>query len=129
MAQSEDRRKKPRAEGKDRRRYPRIKDKGISIQFKGDGFDAITQSLDVSASGIYCKIEKSIPLMTRLEIVLALPDPGQKGGVVILNVEGVVVREHPVIRDGKIVHYDVAIFFNALTLEERELIVNYIGAR
>jgi hypothetical protein len=126
MSKKIDRRNNNRPDTSDRRKYPRIKDKNISIQFKGDGFDAITQSLDVSASGIYCKVKNSIPLMTRVEIVLALPEPGTKGSVTILTVEGVVVREHPVIKDGNIEHYDIAIFFNALSEKERKMLVEYI---
>jgi len=32
-----------------------------------------------------------------------------------LEIEGIVVREHPVVEDGVVQHYDVAIFFNSLT--------------
>jgi c-di-GMP-binding flagellar brake protein YcgR len=112
----------------ERRRFPRIKDKGISIQIKAEGFKAITQSLDVSASGIYCKITERIPLMTRLEIVLALPEENKESPTII-NVEGIVVREHPVIKDGRAEHYDVAIYFNSLTPRERDTLVRYINGR
>jgi len=116
-------------ERKERRRYPRIKDKDISIQLMGEGFDVITQSLDVSANGIYCKIKKPIPLMTRLQIVLALPNKSKSARPTILTIEGIVVREHPVKREGHIEHYDVAIFFNSLMPQERETLVNYISKK
>lgn len=112
--------------GNERRRYPRIKDKDISVKLSGDGFSAITKSLDVSASGIYCKVKEHMPLMTRVQIVLSIPGKGPSCPPVNINTEGVVVREHPVKKDGKVDHYDIAIFFNVLTQKERAALVHYI---
>ena len=112
----------------ERRKYPRIKDKDISVKLSGEGFDTITQSLDVSASGIYCKVDRRIPLMTRVQLVLALP--GRSGSEPAnLRVDGVVVREHPVIKDGVVQHYDVAIFFDSLMPKERKVLAEYIQKR
>ncbi len=114
---------------KERRRYPRVKDKDISIKLTGGGFDTITQSLDISASGIYCKVAKHIPMMTRLQILLSLPDKQKTSEPTILNIEGIVVREHPVMKDGRVKHYDVAIFFNSLMPKERDKIIQYINQK
>ena len=113
----------------ERRKHPRIKDKNISVKLKGEGFEAITQSLDVSASGIYCKVTERIPLMTRLEIVLSLPNEKNPSSPTVLDVEGVVVREHPVLKGGRAEHYDVAIFFHSLLPKEREKLARYIAAK
>lgn len=115
------------SEKQERRRHPRIKDKDISIKLSGDGFNAITQSLDVSASGVYCKVDRQIPLMTRVQIVLSIPT-GKKpaSSSDSMTIDGVVVREHPVKENGKITHYDVAIFFNTLLPREKEKLVRYI---
>jgi len=129
MGKISDRRKSTREETNERRKFPRIKDKGISVQLKGEGFGVITQSLDVSASGIYCKVTEAIPLMTRLEIVLALPSKRKSSVATLLHIEGVVVREHPVVREGKIEHYDVAIFFNFLSQKDRERLIKYIDGK
>jgi hypothetical protein len=117
------------SEKKERRRHPRIKDKNISIKLSGDGFSAITQSLDVSASGVYCKVDRQIPLMTRVQIVLSIPRRNSHQSSDCMTLDGVVVREHPVKEDGKIAHYDVAIFFNTLLPREREKLVRYIEKR
>ena len=74
---------------KERRRYPRIKDKDIGVKLSGEGFDTISQSLDVSASGIYCKVKERIPMMTRLQIVLSLPGKS-KSSSRKMDIEGVV---------------------------------------
>ncbi len=113
---------------KERRRYPRIKDKDVAIKLSGDGFNTITQSLDISASGIYCKVDRPIPLMTRLQLLLTLPGRGGKASIT-MNVDGVVVREHPVMKDDEVQYYDLAIFFNTLLPKERKKIVQYIEQR
>lgn len=113
----------------ERRKHPRLKDKNISIKLSGQGMSAITQSLDVSASGVYCKVDKKIPLMTLVKITLSLP--GVKGGPgpITMDLDGVVVREHAVKIDGKIQHYDIAIFFNTLMPRERKDLIQYINSR
>jgi hypothetical protein len=113
----------------ERRKYPRVKDKNISIKLSGEGFDTITQSLDVSASGVYCKVTEKIPVMTRVQVVLTLPGKNKSARPVNMNIDGVVVREHPVMKDGRVEHYDVAIFFNTLLPKERDLLVKYIESK
>jgi len=114
---------------KERRRHPRIKDKGISIKLSGEGFNTITQSLDVSASGIYCKVDRHVPVMTRVQVVLSLPGRNKASGPAVLNVDGVVVREHAVKKDGKVEYYDIAIFFDSLKPGERETLSRYIESK
>ena len=117
-------------EQKERRQFPRIKDKNISVKLTSGEYDStITQSLDVSASGIYCKVTERIPLMTKVQIVLSLPGKTEKSASINMNLDGVVVREHPVKKDGHTEHYDVAIFFNTLMPRERDKIVDYINRR
>ena len=114
----------------ERRSFPRLRDEGLSLKLKADDFDAVTHTLDISASGIYCKIDKEIPLMSRVKVKLMVPDTiKQDKAVKELDVDGVVVREHPVIIDGVIKHYDAAIFFDSLSSKNRELIQNYISSR
>ncbi|MFH1836795.1 MAG: PilZ domain-containing protein [Candidatus Omnitrophota bacterium] len=113
----------------ERRRYPRIKDDRISIKLSADGCETITQSLDVSASGLYCKVAQRIPLMTRVQVVLSLPGLKKGSPAVTMDVDGVVVREHPVKEGDKVQHYDVAIFFNTLLPRERERLIKYINSR
>ena len=113
----------------ERRKYPRIKDKDISLQLAGDGFSTISQSLDVSASGVYCKVDRRIPLMTRVRVVLSLPGRTKASARKEMDIDGVVVREHPVKKDGRLKYYDIAIFFNTLMPKERKALVQYINRR
>ena len=115
------------AEKQERRKFPRIKDTHVGVELSGEGFNTITQSLDVSASGIYCKVDRHIPVMTRVEVILTLPGRTKSGSAVKMDIEGVVVREHPVKKEGKIQFYDVAIFFNMLMPKERQKLIEYIN--
>lgn len=113
---------------KERRKYPRIKDDNVSVKLSGEGFNTITQSLDLSASGVYCKVTERIPLMTRVQVVLVLPAK-QNSSSVTMNIDGVVVREQPVKKDERVEHYDIAIFFNTLLAKERKQLEQYINRK
>lgn len=111
--------------GEERRRFPRLDDNSLSVKL--DGFDSITHTLNISPSGVYCKVDKELPLMSRVKLMLMVPDATKdKSSVKNLEVSGIVVREHPVIVDGVIKHYDIAIFFEDLSVKDKEIISAYI---
>jgi c-di-GMP-binding flagellar brake protein YcgR len=113
--------------GQERRTFPRVRDEGLSLKLNSGDFDTVTHTLDISASGIYCKIDKEIPLMSKVRLKLMVPESSK--AVRELDVDGVVVREHPVIIDGVIRHYDAAIFFDNLSPKNREMIQAYIASK
>ena len=110
----------------ERRKFPRVKDEGLSLKLRLDDFDAITHTMNISSSGVYCKLDKELPLMSRVRLMLMIPDPAKEGTVRDLEVNGVVVRQHPVIINGIIKHYDVAIFFEDLSEKDKDTIAGYI---
>lgn len=114
----------------ERRKYPRIHDEEVSLKLHADDFDTITHTMNISASGVYCKVNNEIPIMSRLELMLMIPEL-TKSGPVIRNIEvsGVVVRQHPVIIDGQTKHYDLAIFFEDLSPKDRQIIAEYIARK
>ena len=114
----------------ERRRAPRIKSEELSLKLHTGDFDTVTHTLNISASGLYCKVDRELPLMSRVKLMLMIPglssnDAEAKG----VEVEGVVVRAHPVIIDGKVKHYDVAIFFDSIEPKIKELITGYIAKK
>ena len=114
----------------EKRSWPRISDEGLSLRVKGEEFDAITHTLNISASGVYCKVDRELPLMSRVRLMLMVPNKGSSGDdAAKIDVTGVVVREHPVIIGGAIKHYDVAIFFDALTEKDKETISQYVRTK
>jgi len=114
----------------ERRNYPRIEDKELSLKLTMGDFDTITHTMNISASGIYCKVSDEIPLMSRVKLMLMIPD-FSKANATIRKIElmGVVVRQHPVIIDGQTRHYDIAIFFEDLSPKHREIISAYIAKK
>ena len=73
---------------------------------------------------------REIPIMSRVRIKLMVPDSVKSDKTTKeLDVDGVIVREHPVIIDGVIKHYDAAIFFDNLSPKNREVIQNYISSK
>lgn len=123
----------PERKVREKRKYARVKDEGVSLKVKADAIDIITKSLDISASGVYCKVEKELPLMSRIKVLLIVPvskaDDPEGPQTVKIETDGVVVREHPVIIQGKIVHYDVAIFFDNISAKDRKTLLEYTGRR
>ena len=116
--------------GEERRIYPRVKDGVLSLKLNLGDFNTIAHTLDISASGLYCKIDKEIPLMSRVKLILMIPDNSKEAvPSKRLEVDGVVVREHPVIIDGRTKHYDVAIFFDILSEDDRKAISDYISRK
>ena len=114
----------------ERRVAKRIKDEELLLKIIIGGFDTSTHTINISSSGLYCKVGKDMPLMSRVKLMVMIPGSSKnekesKG----VEVEGVVVRAHPVIIDGEIKHYDVAIFFDSLESKTRDLIDNYIARK
>ena len=114
----------------ERRRSPRIKDEELSIKLNVGDFDTVAHTLNLSSTGLYCKIPKEIPLMSRVRLALEIPDMTKEDRTTSrLELDGVVVREHPVIIDGETKHYDIAIFFDSLSNKDREAISGYISRK
>ncbi len=112
----------------ERRRSPRLEDGALSVKL--EGFDSITHTLNISPSGVYCKVDKELPLMSRVKLMLMVPDiSNDKGGMKNIEVNGIVVRQHPVMIDGIIKHYDIAIFFEDLSVKDKEIISDYISKK
>lgn len=107
---------------KDRRSATRIKDEELTLKLNIGDFDSMTHTLNISASGVYCKVEKELPLMSRVKVALMLPGKD-------ITLDGVVVREHPVVIDGQTRHYDVAIFFENPSPKDIEIIQSYISKK
>jgi len=111
----------------ERRKFPRIHDEGLSLKLDTGDFDMMTHTTDISASGIYCKTNREIPLMSRVKLAIMVPDMSKEDiALKPLEVDGVVVREHPVIIDGAVKHFDVAIFFDNLSEKDKDVIQSYI---
>ena len=114
----------------EKRKYRRIKDESVSLKVSAGNIDIITKSLDISAAGVYCKVEKEVPLLSRIKVLLILPPVNTKSKENLkIETDGVVVREHPVIENGKVAHYDIAVFFDNISVKDKEAILAYINGK
>ncbi len=106
----------------DRRGYPRIERR---LPFRiAVGQDVLSaQTLDLSCSGVNCRVDRPIPEMTRLQVVLALIRGADAEAVIYVECEGIVVRCEPE-PDGA--RHQVAVFFHDISASERNKLDRYI---
>ena len=102
---------------RERRISPRISHK-LSLTVKAGSFDLVTESLNISSSGVYCQTGTLIPAMTKVNILLVLPDKSK------LRCKGVVVRCE---KSHKLSDkFNTAIFFNEISIRDSECLLSYI---
>jgi hypothetical protein len=113
-----------RALKSERRLHPRI-DRQLPLKVAANGFDFTTSTQNISCLGAYCNIDKYIPPFTRVLIKLTLPVVAQASGRGRVPVEchGVIVRTEDAQSGG----FNIAIFFNRITDEQRKKITQYIN--
>lgn len=85
---------------------------------------ARTESLNVSANGVYFASPTFIPLLTRLRITLELP--GGDGGKSRVACDGVVVRTEPETERPDAGEYQVACYFTDIPDPDRVRLEAYI---
>ncbi|MCA9400345.1 MAG: PilZ domain-containing protein [Candidatus Omnitrophica bacterium] len=109
----------------ERRRDPRLEN-NIPLKIKLDGGDVVTETVNISRSGAYCRVTEYIEPMTKLDIHLLLP-VRKNGKDVTKKVacQGVVVRVEPV---DQTTNFNIAVFFNDITQRDSETIADYIGS-
>lgn len=114
---------------KERRKYLRL-DKNFSIKLKEStrkDFDITTETKNISANGAYCSVNQPIEPMTKMQLTLLLPIPGQKTKKIKrINCEGVVVRKEKNKEDKKF-PYQVGIFFNNIDSLDRKFLQSYVN--
>ncbi len=112
----------------ERRQAPRV-EKGLSLQLTSRDFDLTTETKNVSARGVYCRIKCHIPFMTKLKVALLVPV--QQGRRTVLHpVRGdarVVRSESQIIQNGQERHF-VALYFEKMKPSDRLCLERYVQA-
>ncbi len=109
----------------EKRRQPRIR-KCINFEIKPNGSTISAESIDLSCIGVYCQVDKYIPSMTNLKIVIALSCEDQEDGVEYVECNGVVVRVKRILSNNGGNTHNIAIFFNEIKESEKEKIANFL---
>jgi len=110
----------------DRRRAPRV-NRNISLRLTQQEFDSITETKNLSCNGTYCSISKYIEPLTKLKILLLLPNVDKKGKNKTHKIKcnGIVVRTEESGDSKK--PYNVAIYFNEIKEKDKEKISLYVN--
>ncbi len=92
------------------------------------GGETVTaETINLSASGAYCRVDQPIPLMTTLKIILHIPDDSGTDPSPI-TADGVVVRTEADISDISLQNeYNIAIFFNEIDEPDRARLIAYVN--
>ncbi len=106
----------------ERRQYPRI-ETSIQMNLKADKRNVSAETVNLSMSGVCCRVNRSIEMMTSLEIVLMLPYEGVPDDVMYVECEGIVVRNEKTDNG-----HEIAIFFNEIERNEKLKLAAYIDS-
>ncbi len=110
---------------KERRSHPRIK-KDIKLRVTAHGFDISAMTKNISCAGALCEVNTSIPSMTRLDILLFLPNTTSEKRTKKIHTQGVVVRSEPNIFKKELLSTDIAIFFTDIKEKDRNAISEFV---
>jgi hypothetical protein len=114
----------------DRRSHPRVEADiaGRLVTRTLSHEPVVVRGRNISCSGVYCHIDRYIAPFQKLHLSMIIPirENGRVHNEVI-QLEGVTVRVEPETEDPDVLDYHVAIFFENLSKEDRNLISTYVG--
>ena len=107
----------------EKRRQPRV-DNNIPLKIAAPGADLVTETRNVSSSGVYCRVNIFLEPMTRLQVTLLVPvKKAEKVFARKIVCGGVVVRTEN-IPDGH--GFNTAIFFNDIHPKDIRLLADFV---
>lgn len=107
----------------ERRRSPRV-EKELPLKIRTEDGDLVTQTKNISCSGVYCSVSRHIPAMTKLSVILLLPMKSARGSKAFkLQCTGVVVRVDQRFPEG----FNIAIFFSDISQQDKNKLSKYIA--
>jgi len=103
----------------ERRRYPRVnRNIRVDMHLDSRGYDIRGETCDISPVGTYCEVNRAIPEMTELKIILELPTDQ-------VECEGTVVRSVSDPNHSDLHH--LAIFFHKISDEAKRNLSEFLG--
>ena len=95
-------------------------DESLPFKIGHQGYDIEARTVNISANGAMCRLERDIPVMTQLSVGLELPSAKR------VCAKGVVVRSQ---KDLGSSCYLIAIYFNEIREKDQNLLQDYITSR
>ena len=112
----------------ERRKNIRAK-KNIPVKLTDESFDIITETVDISSSGAYCRVTRNLLPMSKIEVVLLIPGKDSNNPTRKIKCKGVVVRAEPtIIKGADKAHYNIAIFFTDISKKDQKIAEDYIAS-
>ena len=112
----------------ERRKNIRAK-KNIPLKLADTAFDIITETVDISSSGVYCRVTRNLPPMSKIEVVLLIPGKDSNSPTRKIRCKGVVVRTEPaIIKYADRAHYNIAIFFTDISKKDQKIAEDYVAS-
>jgi len=107
----------------ERRRHPRVEN-SIPIKLSAADVDFVTESKNISCSGVYCRVDSYLAPMTKLRILLLLPvRKATKVTTKKIACGGVVVRtENSLSEEG----FNPASFFNDIRPQDSRTLAEFV---
>jgi c-di-GMP-binding flagellar brake protein YcgR len=119
----------------ERRRQPRA-DARLSMRLEGsvpeveDRTQIVTESQNISASGVYCMASHYLAPTSKVALTIVLPRlPGSRGSKELIKCDGIVVRCDTIASRGREKHYELACSFSGLDDRRRMLIEEFVTWR
>jgi hypothetical protein len=107
----------------EKRRHPRV-DNNIPLKISTGDVDLVTETRNISCSGVYCWVNKFLEPMTKMAITLLIPfKKAGKATTKKITCGGVVVRTEN-IPDGD--GFNTAIFFNDIHPRDTRFLAEYV---
>lgn len=115
--------------GNDRRKYKRI-NKNVPLKIKEANFDTVSETENLSSSGLYCRLDKYIPPMDKVNMILLIPclkeTASARDQCKKVECEGTVVRTEMVNDPIEGDYYKLAIFFSQIKKSDKVYIEKYV---
>ncbi len=112
----------------ERRGHPRVRAE-LSLKIIDRESVVITQAENISCSGLYCKVDRLIPSITKVSMTLFIPvySKARKRTRKKINIDGAVVRSELVNQNSSSDGYYTAIFFSNLKKQDKDIISKYVN--
>ena len=107
----------------ERRKSVRVNE-ALPFRIGHKGFELEAVTVNIGTSGAMCLVDRDIPMMTQLDILLSVPAAGAKGrGSSEMSIKGVVVRKEKDLAREK---FYIAIFFSKIFPKDQKLLKKFI---
>ena len=111
---------------RERRREPRTAER-LPLAIQDASAELTTETHNISASGVYCTLDRFIAPMSKLQLRFELSNQGRRS--TSIRCSGVVVRVEPAISNAQQGRYHVAVLFTELAERDRTAIARFVRQR